>query len=115
MSDEETRITAQTFDHFLSFRNAIFKPNDIYEVYKTKTIPNGAYNLKSTKYTNESRRASTNTWLKLVAAPSYLLLLLSSILLIIAKLSVATGPTKHLYITYFKELNTTVTIKVSFL
>ena len=114
-SDEETRITTSTTDHFLSFRNSSFKPNDICEVYKTKSIPKGSYDLQSTKYSVESRPISTNTWLRLVAAPSYLLLLLLPILLIIVSLSVVTGPTKYLYITYFKERNTTITIKVNFL
>ena len=112
--DDETRITALTPDPFLLFRNSSFKPNEIYDVYKTKDIPNGAYDLQSTKYSVERCPSSTNTWLKRVAVPSYLLLLLSLILLIIVGSSVATGPTKYLYITYFKERNTTVTIKVIF-
>ena len=112
-SDEEARITTSTPNHFLSFRNNSFKPNDIHEVYKTKSFPKGSYDLQSTKYSVESRPASTNTWLKLVAAPSYLLLLLSPILLMIVSLCVETGPTKYLYITYFKERNTTISIKVN--
>ena len=114
MSDEETGFTESTSGPFFSFRNNSFKPNDIYEVYNAKSIPKGAYDLQSTKYSVGSCPASTNTWLKLVAAPSYLLLLLSPILLIIVSLCVETGPTKYLYITYFKERNTTITIKVNF-
>ena len=93
--------------------NFIYESKDVYEIYRDKNIPDLIYGIEHTKTSSERCMILPYHLLKLVSILSYLLLSLSAVMLVIISLSVSTGPTKYLYITYFKERNLTVTIQVS--
>ena len=112
VSEKEIRNSGFNTDFLPTIKIDSHKPNNSYESYKAVFYQNTAYDLQSTKCSIKNSSAITYTWLKHVATPSYSILFLSSLMLLIISCSVSTGPTKHLFITYFKERNLTVTIQV---
>ena len=78
-----------------------YKSNDLYEVYNQQNIPNFIHNQQPTKLAFDSSNVLTYNWLKLVTIPSYLLLALGAMILLVICSCVSTASTKYLYITYF--------------
>ena len=99
-------------ESFHSVTRIEYKLNDPYEVYKQQHVSNFIHNLPPTKSTCDSSNILMYNWLKLVTIPSYLLLVLGAMILVVICSCVSTASTKYLYITYFKDRNHTITIQV---